>query len=106
MTQLSRRALVILRRELIDSQHEMYMTTPAIMSLPSARVAATVAEMIPNFCLFALQEEGAIATLQFKLNELITRPQEFLARHEILTQSANNLTGIGTTPGSAACGAS
>ena len=95
-TRHGRRALVILARELIDGSHPRHMEPPEIMTMAAAGVAPLVRELISNLCIFALQETGSTGSLEFHLNELTTRPEEFLAKHDVLTQSANTPTGIGS----------
>lgn len=94
-TRAGRRALVILRGDLLNAAHPLKLTAAQAMAMPSVQVAAAVNGMLPNFRLFAQQEERVNTALQLKLNQLSATPEAFLGAHEIMTQSAPSATGIG-----------
>jgi hypothetical protein len=94
-TRAGRRALVILRGDLLNPANPLKMTGPQIMAMPSGNVGPAVDALLPGFRIFAQQEENVNTALQIKLNAFKANPDTFLAGNYVVTQSMPSGTGIG-----------
>lgn len=90
-----RRALVIMRGDLLALTCPLRMSAAQIMAMPAAQVAPAVMALMPAFRVFAQQEERVNTLLQVKLNEFKASPQAFLRNNLIVTQSSGSATGVG-----------
>ena len=95
-TRAARRALVIVRGDMINSAHPKRMNAPQIMAMPSGQVISAFAEMLPLFRVFVAQEQGNVALLQQYYDDFKAIPQVFLKKHIIITQSTPGVGGVGS----------
>jgi len=91
----ARRALVILRGDMLNNAHPLKLQVPAAMAMPPAQVMQAMTIMLPQLRLFAQQEERVNTLLQTRFNEFTTNPDVFLQNHIVVTQSAPSATGTG-----------
>jgi hypothetical protein len=84
----ARRALVILRCEMIANGNPRKLSRAQVMGIPSGQVVADLDAQLPIFRMYAMQEEGANHALQNKLNGLKANPTNFLQNNLVVTQSA------------------
>ena len=92
-TRAARRALVILRGDLLNPANPLHMSADAVMSMPTGQVAQALADMMLPFRTYALQEERVRTLLGTAFNSLKTSPQLFLTNNIVVCQSWGNPPG-------------
>jgi hypothetical protein len=98
-TRAARRALVILRHEMLNPGQPARLQQDQIMSMASGQVTTSLNALLPGFRLYAMQEQGVTTDLQLKLFSLKGNPLGFLQNNLVITQSARspNDDGVGQT---------
>jgi len=94
-TRAARRALVILRGDMLNGTNPLKMQAAQIMAMPSALVSTSLNSLLPAFRLYAQQEERVNTALQIKLNSFKSNPQTFMQANLVVMQSAPSATGTG-----------
>jgi hypothetical protein len=94
-TRAARRALVILRGDMLNAANPLRMTANQIMNMASGQVVTALEALLPNFRIFAQQEERVTTGLQIRFNQFVNNPQTFLANAIVVCQSAPGAGGVG-----------
>jgi hypothetical protein len=94
-TRAARRALVILRHEMLSAGQPARMEVNRIMSMASSEVVRSLDAMLPALRIYAHQEANRTLPLQTKLNGLKINPEGFLQHNLVVTQSAPSRNGVG-----------
>ena len=94
-TRAARRALVILNSNLLNPANPLYRTAQQVMTMPIGQVGPALDALLPNFRIYAQQEERVNTALQLKLNSLLANPEGFLNQYVVVTQSSAGVAGIG-----------
>jgi hypothetical protein len=91
----ARRALVILRGDMLNASSPLWMRATTTMAMPSGQVVPALMAMIPAFRLFAQQEENVNTLLRLEFDELRATPQAFLQDNIVVMQSSPGVAGAG-----------
>jgi hypothetical protein len=91
----ARRALIILRGDMLNAANPLWLRSTATMAMPSAQVLPALMQMMPAFRMFAQQEENITTLLRASLDDLCATPRTFLQGNIVVTQSVPSATGAG-----------
>lgn len=86
-TRAARRALIMLRGDMIAATNALHVTPAHVMGLQGGQVTQQLTAILPAFRTYALQEERVRTRLQDALTDLLTQPSIFLANNLVVCQS-------------------